>query len=306
MTNKFILIFVIILLVISVGLIVRQWQTRKRIKEMESILEKVLDGNNKLYLFTMPGTETANLSLQINQLMESYQKERILVNREQQARKQLLANLSHDVRTPLASVIGYLEAVIGELVHGHERELYLQTALQKSYDLKRRIDQLFELVRLDANEIQLKEENLDICELVRGVVIDFIPLLEKNRFDVETQIPYEEYFVKVDPSALNRVIQNLIRNVLIHGKSGCYLGIHVYAENEHVCVDVVDHGNGIAAQDMEFIFDRLYQGDAARTEQGGLGLAIAYELMKKMGGNINVSSLPSSQTVFKLQLPLAL
>ncbi|MNO35481.1 Sensor histidine kinase YycG [compost metagenome] len=305
MTNKLILIFVIILLVISVGLIVRQWQTRKRIKEMESILEKVLDGNNKLYLFTMPGTETANLSLQINQLMESYQKERILVNREQQARKQLLANLSHDVRTPLASVIGYLEAVIGELVHGNERELYLQTALQKSYDLKRRIDQLFELVRLDANEIQLKEKKLDICELVRGVVIEFVPLLEKGHFDVETQIPHEEYLVKVDPSAFIRVIQNLIRNVLIHGKSGCYLGIHVYAENEYVCVDVVDHGNGIAAQDMEFIFDRLYQGDSARTEHGGLGLAIAYELMKKMGGNINVNSLPSSQTVFKLQLPLA-
>ncbi|KWX71970.1 MULTISPECIES: sensor histidine kinase [Paenibacillus] len=305
MTNNLILIFFIILLVVSVVLIVRQWQTRKRIKEMEYILEKVLDGHNKLHLFAIPGKETANLSLQINQLMESYQKERILVNREQQARKQLLANLSHDVRTPLASVIGYLEAVTGELVHGNDRELYLQTALQKSYDLKRRVDQLFELVRLDANEIQLKDEKLDICELIRGVVIDFIPLLEKNHFDVETQIPDEEYPVKVDPSAFIRVIQNLIRNVLIHGKSGCYLGIHVYVENKYVFVDVIDHGNGIAAQDMEFIFDRLYQGDAARTEHGGLGLAIAYELIKKMGGNINVSSLPSSQTLFKLQLPLA-
>ncbi|WP_455813960.1 sensor histidine kinase [Clostridium butyricum] len=240
----------------------------------------------------------------INQLMDSYQKERITVNREQMARKQLLANISHDVRTPLASVIGYLEAVILGVVHNTEKDVYLDIALKKSYDLKQRVDLLFELVRLDANEIHFNREKSDICELVRSVIIDFIPIVEKNDIILQVKIPDKEYFADVDVSAFTRVVQNLIRNAITHGKSGFYLGVKVYLQGKNVCIDVIDHGDGISKKDITFIFDRLYQGDTSRTQNGGLGLAIAYEIVKKMGGTINVDGKESKYTVFTVQLPL--
>lgn len=304
---KFDIILYVIILILSTAFIIivnKYMRIHKHINEITDVLKEVLKGNNNLHLFSYNGDKTAQLSLLINQLMDSYQKERITVNREKMARKQLLANISHDVRTPLASVIGYLEAVILGVVHNTEKDVYLDIALKKSYDLKQRVDLLFELVRLDANEIHFNREKSDICELVRSVIIDFIPIVEKNDIILQVKIPDKEYFADVDVSAFTRVVQNLIRNALTHGKSGFYLGVKVYLQGKNVCIDVIDHGDGISKKDITFIFDRLYQGDTSRTQNGGLGLAIAYEIVKKMGGTISVDSKESKYTVFTVQLPL--
>lgn len=305
MKSDIVLYIIILILCIGFLIIVNKYmRLHKRINEITDVLKEVLRGNNNLHLFSYSGDETAKLSLLINQLMESYQKERITVNREQMARKQLLANISHDVRTPLASVIGYLEAVILGIVHNAEKDVYLETALKKSYDLKQRVDLLFELVRLDANEIHFNIEKSDICELVRSVIIDFIPIVEKNDIILQVKIPDKEYFAKVDVLALTRVVQNLIHNALTHGKSGSYLGVKVYLQRKNVCIEIIDHGDGISKKDIKFIFDRLYQGDTSRTQNGGLGLAIAYELVKKMEGTISVDSEEAKYTVFNVQFPL--
>lgn len=291
-----IILYIIILILCTAFIIIvnKYMRIHKHINEITDVLKEVLKGNNNLHLFSYKGDKTAKLSLLINQLMDSYQKER----------KQLLANISHDVRTPLASVIGYLEAVILGVVHNTEKDVYLDIALKKSYDLKQRVDLLFELVRLDANEIHFNREKSDICELVRSVIIDFIPIVEKNDIILQVKIPDKEYFADVDVSAFTRVVQNLIRNAITHGKSGFYLGVKVYLQGKNVCIDVIDHGDGISKKDITFIFDRLYQGDTSRTQNGGLGLAIAYEIVKKMGGTINVDSKESKYTVFTVQLPL--
>lgn len=114
-----IILYIIILILCTAFIIIvnKYMRIHKHINEITDVLKEVLKGNNNLHLFSYNGDKTAKLSLLINQLMDSYQKERITVNREQMARKQLLANISHDVRTPLASVIGYLEAVILGVVH---------------------------------------------------------------------------------------------------------------------------------------------------------------------------------------------
>ncbi len=131
---KFDIILYIIILILCTAFIIivnKYMRIHKHINEITDILKEVLKGNNNLHLFSYNGDKTAKLSLLINQLMDSYQKERITVNREQMARKQLLANISHDVRTPLASVIGYLEAVILGVVHNTEKDVYLDIAFKK-------------------------------------------------------------------------------------------------------------------------------------------------------------------------------
>lgn len=301
---KYEIILCIVLVVIIIVILRKYITITKRIRYIEDILSKVLDGNNNLHIFCFEKDSSERISLLINQLMDSYQNERIILQREEKSRKQLLANISHDIRTPLSSVIGYIEAIKLDILSQHEKKAYLQIALDKSYDLKQKLEQLFELVRLDANEIQFKMEKVEVCELIRGVVIDFIPIVEKENIQMEINIPEEEYYVWADEQALIRVVQNLIRNALTHGKLGFYIGIKVFIENGAINVDVIDHGEGIRKNDLDFVFDRLYQGDSSRTKNGGLGLAIAYELMKKVNGNITVRSEKFKYTIFNISIPL--
>jgi len=299
-----------VVMIVGVGLIssvifllIKQVRMRTCIKEMEGILKDVLEGNDGLHLFSYKNDNTFQLSMQINRLMDSYKKERIAIEREQNARKQLLSNISHDVRTPLVSVIGYLEAIKMNFVVGRERDDYLDTALGKSYELKKRVDQLFELVRLDANEILLNFEKTDLCELVRSIVIDLVPILERDQIELQAEIPDVEYFALVDVEAFKRAIQNLIHNALLHGKTGKYLGVQVLKQERDISIYITDHGEGIAAKDIDFVFDRLYKGDASRTQNGGLGLAIAYELVQKLGGKIKIVSSEQGCTVFNIIMP---
>lgn len=299
------LICLIIILSIILSIISKKYIfIIKQIEYMEKTLKHVLEGNNNLYLFTYDGETTEELSVLINQLMDSYKKERTKAKREQDSQKRLISDTSHDIRTPLSSVIGYIEAIKLGILNEDEKNNYLQIALNKSYDLKQKVEQLFELVRLDANEIQFKIEKVEACELIRSMVIDFIPIVERQNIDMQVSIPEEEYYINIDIEAFIRVIQNLIRNAVTHGISGLYLGINVYLSDSDVNIDIIDHGEGIKKKDMDFIFDRLYQGDSSRTKNGGLGLAITHELIKKMGGNITVKSEELKYTIFNIKIPL--
>lgn len=277
---------------------------KHQIREIENTLDEVIKGNNSSQLFTKPTSELGSLCLHINRLIDSYRQKQRVSSREENARKQLLSNLSHDVRTPLASVIGYLEAIEKGLPTEQEKTDYLNTAICKAYALKDRVDQLFELVRLDADEVTFRFEPVDIHELTRNSLIDFIPLLEQQNFQVEMDIPDDEFTIITDMAAVTRILQNLIRNALTHGGSGKYLGMRIYIDSGNAFIEVTDHGQGISRTDLPFIFDRLYQGNHSRSTQGGLGLAISKELSQKLGGDVNVIS-SSDATTFIFSLPIS-
>lgn len=277
---------------------------KHQIREIENTLDEVIKGNNSLQLFTNPTNELGSLVIHINRLIDSYRQQHRLSTREENARKQLLSNLSHDVRTPLASVIGYLEAIEKGLPTEQEKTDYLNTAISKAYALKERVDQLFELVRLDADEVIFRFEPVDIHELTRNSLIDFIPLLEQQKFQVEMDIPDDEFIIITDMAAVTRILQNLIRNAITHGGSGKYLGMHIYSESGNAFIEVTDRGKGISRTDLPYIFDRLYQGNHSRSTQGGLGLTIAKELSQKLGGDVSVKSL-NDATTFIFSLPIS-
>lgn len=275
---------------------------RHRIKDIVNTLEQVLCGNEALHLFTHSFDPTKSLSIQINRLMDSYSQERITSKREENSRKKLLSNLSHDVRTPLVSVIGYLEAIEKGLPSKEEKDAYLHTALVKAYILKERVDQLFELARLDANEFLFQLKPVDLFELVRNTLIDFVPILEQQNFEVKIHVPEDECIITTDSTALTRILQNLIRNAFIHGGEGKFLGVNSYYKDDIVAIEIIDHGKGIAKEDLTLIFDRLYQIDQSRTSQGGLGLTIASELARKLDGDVSVTS-TKKNTIFTICLP---
>ncbi|GMQ60780.1 sensor histidine kinase [Vallitalea maricola] len=302
---KFFYIFIGILLVIIAILLIKQHLAKKRILNMSKILDDVLNGQENLYIFTDKHDFVAELAFETNKLISAYWKQRQGFEKEHNTKKELLSNLSHDVRTPLVSVIGYLEAVTQNRIPEKNKSDYIQTALQKSLTLKERVNQLFEFVQIDANEIFLSLEIIDICEILRQIVIDFIPYMEKENISLEIEITNESLFILADKSAIIRIFQNLIRNTIIHGKNGKYLGVFLSVDNNKVFVDIKDKGMGIDKDHIPFIFERLYKADNSRTQGGGLGLAIAKELAEKMNGTVEVLYSIPGDTVFRVSFPLS-
>lgn len=292
-----------ILLLTVIYMIVRQYELKKRITAARSVLECVLEDQKKLQIFSDKEDELGSLVFQINRLSAIYAAVQEKYEKEQITKKQLISNLSHDVRTPLVSVIGYLEAIIEGRISEDQKDDYITTAYKKATALKEQINQLFEFVQSDANEIELSPEKVDICEITRQVLIDFLPILESEHIEFESSIPDDEINIFVDKNSFVRIVQNLIKNNLTHGSDGKYLGVFIKKERGSVHIDIADKGHGIDKEHLPFVFERLYKADNARSRGGGIGLAIAKELTIKMNGSIEVLKSIPGDTVFRITFP---
>ena len=287
------------LLLLLVFILARQYYFHKRIKEMIVVTRSTLDGE-KRQIFSTKEDELGTLSYEINQLASMYDKSQIKYENELFVKKQLISNLSHDVRTPLVSVIGYLEAIVENRIDGEQKDDYIDTAYQKAILLKDQVNQLFEFVQSDANEISLSIDKVDVCELTRQIVIDFLPVIENEGIELNIHIPDDEIFAMVDKDSFVRVVQNVVKNSLTHAIEGKYLGVSLKKDAGCVFIDVADKGNGIGKEHMPYIFERLYKVDNVRSRGGGLGLAIAKELSNKMNGDVEILRSIPGDTVFRI------
>lgn len=295
--------YIMILGVFFIFYFYRQYQYRRRIQEMVKILDDMMNGNENRKLYINPKEPIAPLILKINQLINSYQNNQIKSMRKEHARKQLLTHLSHDVRTPLTSVLGYIDALCSGIA-GEEADEYLQIVKNKAYALKEYIDELFTIARIDAEEIQLVLESTDLFELLRSELIGWIPRLHTEEIDLEVQIPDDECFVMVDPHAIIRIFNNLLQNAVRYGGANQFVGVSAWSDSSFVNFEVWDQGPGLSADEISRVFDRLYKGDSSRSTKGhGLGLAIAKELVEKMNGNIVMESTPFTKTLVRVSLP---
>lgn len=292
------------LLLLLVFVLARQYYFHKRIKEMIVVTRSILDGE-KRQIFSTKEDELGTLSYEINQLASMYDKSQIKYENELFVKKQLISNLSHDVRTPLVSVIGYLEAIVENRIDGEQKDDYIDTAYQKAILLKDQVNQLFEFVQSDANEISLSIDKVDVCELTRQIVIDFLPVIENEGIELNIHIPDDEIFAMVDKDSFVRVVQNVVKNSLTHAIEGKYLGVSLKKDAGCVFIDVADKGNGIGKEHMPYIFERLYKVDTVRSRGGGLGLAIAKELSNKMNGDVEILRSIPGDTVFRIMFPEA-
>ena len=214
-----------------------------------------------------------------------------------------MTGLSHDVKTPLASLVGYLEAVENGIVSGEEKEEYIHVAFEKAQHLKCFVEYLFEWVKLDAGEQLFYFEVLDINEVSRNIVADWIPVLESRAFQYEIVIPEQEYLISVDVNAYNRIINNLLQNIITHSQ-GNKIKFQILENEQEMKIILEDNGQGISAEQLPHIFERLYQCDNARSGKGnGLGLAITKELVSAHKGIITAESILDKGTKFIISLP---
>jgi signal transduction histidine kinase len=217
-----------------------------------------------------------------------------------------MTSLSHDVKTPLASLVGYLEAIENGLVTGQEKDEYIHVASDKAHHLKDFVTALFEWVKLDAKEQIFHFELFDINELSRNMIADWIPILESAGLNYDIEIPETEYSIRVDPNAYTRIFNNLLQNIMAHSEAD-HVTLRIAEDIQQVKIMVTDNGKGISPDDLPHVFERLYQCDHSRSAIGnGLGLSIAKELVSAHKGKITAASTPGTGTTFTILLPKAL
>lgn len=295
-----------VFLLASVVLALRLRRVRGQLLLIEDALADIRRGNINRRVLTRESDMTRQICCDINRIALDSQSRLIRQQQAELAYKRLMTSLSHDVKTPLASLVGYLEAIESGMVSGEERDAYLHVAYDKAQSLARLVERLFEWVKLDTGEQIFHFEQADVNELTRGVIADWIPQLESAGFDYDVEIPEDVCLLRLDPDAYARILQNLLQNAVIHSR-GDHIALTVTEDAQGVEIAVQDNGVGITPEHLPHLFERMYQCDRSRAVRGnGLGLSIAKELARAMNGSIAVSSAPGEGTRATLRFSKAL
>ncbi len=279
-------------------------RVKKQILEMSDDLEDVKNGNGNRRILLETHELAAPLAYEINDIIMSYENRLSAYHKTEETNRQLMTSLSHDVRTPLTTLIGYLDAAHKGIVEGKERDSYIEIARRKAYDLKEYIDVLFDWFKLGSNEFSMNISTVDLTELTRNILVDWIPIFEDTRIAFTIDIPEQPFRVKIDPDGYMRILNNLIQNVIAHSHAD-KIGIFLSGQGGNIKILLRDNGVGIDKEDLKHIFERLYKCDKGRSEKGsGLGLSIVQQLVEKLNGTITADSVPGKGTIFTLLLPL--
>ncbi len=280
-------------------------RVKARLNEMLDALADIKAGNGSRRILSTTDELTAPIAYEINDIVSSYEKKLAAFRRTQGTNRQLMTSLSHDVRTPLTTLIGYLDAAHRGLVTGREKDDSIETARRKAYDLKEYIDVLFDWFKLNSDEFILTMDIVEAAELTRNILIDWIPVLEEKRIDYQIHIPEQPFRIRLDPDAYLRILNNLIQNVIVHSHAD-RMELSLSARDGKLILLVADNGVGMEREDLKHIFERLYKCDKGRSEKGsGLGLSIVRQLVEKMGGTISAESTTGDGAAFTLCFPLA-
>ncbi len=269
-------------------------------------VKRVLSGNENVRIYIHDQGMMAELAQTINELVELMQEISVEKQRSEEGQKRLLSNISHDMRTPLTSILGYLDALRDGLAESaEEQQEYLDVVFSKARYLKNLVGEIFYMAKLDGEDLPLHPINCDLSEILRECMIDFLPELENNKIVTHVEIPEKNQPVFIDKMSIIRVFSNLVKNAMEHGKAGGIVGVKLVSREKDYVIQVWDKGPGIGSDHLSRIFDRLYQVDQARnsTSNSGLGLTIAKKLLEKQGGKIWVESVPHEKTVFSFTLP---
>ncbi|HBC26512.1 MAG TPA: sensor histidine kinase [Ruminococcaceae bacterium] len=244
--------------------------------------------------------------LQLMQLKEMEQHSRQLAQAEMQRKNDLITYLAHDLKTPLASVIGYL-CLLNEAPDMPEaqKEKYTGIALQKAYRLEELINEFFDITRFNLQSLVLNQSKIDLSLMLRQMADEFYPMLIPKGRKAAVHAP-ESLILTGDADKLARVFNNVLKNAIAYSYENSVIDISAERQDKTAVITFSDRGDPIPPQKLDTIFEKFYRLDSARsadTGGAGLGLAIAKEIVTAHGGTISAESGPE-HTVFTVKLPL--
>lgn len=213
----------------------------------------------------------------------------------------MLANISHDIKTPLTVILGYLEI----MRLGDAEDEMLRKVEAKAKQVMELLNQFFTLAKLEAGDTDMTLSRVNLSEICRESALSFYDILQQKEFEVEISIPGTAVYVQGNKNALQRILLNLLSNAVRYGSDGKYLGIVLREGKDSASIDVTDKGKGIEREFAERIFERLYTMEDSRNREmqgNGLGLTIARSLASCMGGELLLDSVPGVRTTFTIKL----
>ena len=285
-----------------------------RLQRLAQAMDRFRSGNCAEKVPYLPGSDVANAD-EIDRLGHTYNQmaDRIIDQLQElrdndSARRDLIANVSHDLRTPLASLRGYLDTLLlkGDALSERERAFYLETAARQSERLGNLVAKFFELAKLDAGDIKLTRESFVIEELIQDVVQQFKIRAEGKGVLLSMLVDGRSHFVDADIGLTERALGNLIDNAIRHTDREGSVTVSIRADGRMVEIAVADSGTGIPREALARVFERSFTLDRSRSSNSGgsgLGLAITKRIVELHGGRITVDSVVGEGTRFTFQLP---
>jgi signal transduction histidine kinase len=239
---------------------------------------------------------------ELGRLTQAFNEMQAQLARVDRARKEFIANASHELRTPIFSLGGFVELLQDEQLDAETRDEFLRSMREQVDRLQKLAVDLLDLSRLDAGSLELNAEEVDIGELATTVAAEFRPAIAQHRTELELRVPNGEVAARCDRERVAQIMRILLDNALRHTPEGTTVTVSAEQQNGAAELTVADSGPGIEPAARSQLFERFYTADAARGS--GLGLAIARELAERMDGRIELLSRPG-RTVFTLALPSA-
>lgn len=294
-------ILVAVLAVISIYFSLRYLLLRKAVKESNDELREITCNmeENRIVKLLEPNKELEDLLQTINHALYAVRQSMINCDKKEAALKKQIENVSHDLRTPLTSLLGYLY-IIDENSLDCEAVENLDVIKRKARSLQKLITNFYELSRLNAGDYTLNIEPLDIGRKLKETVMEFYQRLSDRGLEINIEIPDKTGKYITNANALERVFGNLLENILRYAKTCFQLTLE--ENNDVACIVFENDCEGLEETDLERLFDRFYTVDYARSHDStGLGLTIAKQLVEKMGGTIN-GSLVNKNDIQYLQM----
>lgn len=283
--------------------------SRKSIDYLEEISRSLQDislGNMERPIPRRSSDELGVLAENINRmsarLRVSLEEERAA----EQTKNDLITSVSHDLRTPLTSILGYLELIENDKYRDEvELRQWVSIAYEKAGRLKKLIDDLFEYTRVSHRGFRMQKQRINLKDLLEQLAEEFVPQLQEAGIRCVLSAQRDEHYAMVDPDLIVRVFENLIDNAIRYGREGKQIDIDLTTDNKYTVIRIANLGSPIPASDLPSIFERFYRVEksrSAKTGGTGLGLAIAKNIVASHDGEISAYSY-QDRTVFQVSLP---
>ncbi|MDP4086944.1 MAG: HAMP domain-containing sensor histidine kinase [Bacillota bacterium] len=311
---KIIFIFLLIFTVMrEIGHFFFQTRLEKQILQPIDTLilgvDEIAKGNYDTEITHPTKNKIQALIASFNHMAKKLKKSEEMQKEYEKNRKLLIANISHDLKTPITSIQGYMEAILDGVVPQDKMELYFKIIYSNSQYMNKLIDDLFLFSKIDMDKLDFHFEDISIGDFTSDLMEEFAFEFEENNLAFHYINKLEnDCLVKIDRKRIHQAIQNIIGNARKHGdENDLALNCELYREHDVIKLSIKDNGSGIPSDKLPYIFNRFYRIEKERTKNlmsTGLGLSIAKELVKAHGGNITVDSIEGEGSCFTIILPI--
>ncbi|MGG3926447.1 sensor histidine kinase [Metabacillus fastidiosus] len=292
-------------------IIVIQFQVKRGIDRELIYLARKLNSVNqensgeKLLLVT-DNKALQVLLTEINEVLNEKQKLGAQFTRTEISIKKMLANISHDLKTPLTVVLGYIETIEHDpAMDEFERKRLLANIHIKTIEIIKQMNTFFDLAKLESGDKEVPLTKIYLNEICKKTILSFYDSVQAKGIEADINIPDTPIYVLANEEALDRILHNLLSNALNYGAHGKVIGLSLECVNNDIFIKVWDKGKGIEEQNQDRVFERLFTLEESRNKmfQGsGIGLTITKRLVEAIGGEITLKSRPFEKTVFTIKL----